>query len=88
MNYPERPLQPRQPQFDESIPFDEFDDGIMHDVLGNDRLAKPVQALLLKLRQINITEASFGADAVRVLMALLPDLRRLREACEDEWRDK
>lgn len=70
--------------------FDEHDDAVMHDVLGNDRLAKPVQALLISLREIETVHGSFGADCLnkaKLLDALLPELRALRQACIDEFRD-
>lgn len=66
--------------------FDEYDTDLMHDVCG-DRLHKPVQALLITLNQIEMTQGSFGADAQKVLNALLPDLKKLRQACIEEWTD-
>jgi hypothetical protein len=84
---PDRPTQP--PHIDpESIPFDAFDDDLMHDVLGNDRLAKPVQALLILLWEIEATKGSFGTDDGALARAVLPKLIALREACRDEWRDQ
>lgn len=84
---PERPLQPRQPAFDESIPFDEFDDVMVKQILGNERLAKPIQDLLITLHQIDTTCSSFGADKAKVADALIPELVALREACRDAWKD-
>jgi hypothetical protein len=71
----------------EPIPFDIHDDGLMHDLLGNDNLAKPVQALLLTLHEIECTAASFGVDHYKALQALLPHLKALREAVKTEWRN-
>lgn len=68
------------------IEFDEFDDDMVKAVAG-ERLAKPIQALLLTLRQIEQTEGSFGSDAAKVRAALIPDLQALREACKDQWKD-
>ena len=71
-----------------TIPFNEYDDAMMHDILGNDRLAKPVQALLEMLHTIKATSGSFGMDKAKAFDYLLPQLEALREACEDEWRDQ
>lgn len=87
----DRQMQPDQPTFDESIPFDETDDRTMHDVMGNDRLAKPAQALLLTLRDINAIKGSFGSacvDKAKFYDAILPSLEKLRDACEAEWQDR
>lgn len=84
---PDRPTQPPITH-SESIPFDPFDDDLMHDVLGNDRLAKPVQALLMLLWEIEATKGSFGLDDGALARAVLPKLIALREACKDEWRDQ
>lgn len=67
-------------------PFDENDDDLMHDVCG-ERLAKPVQGLLLTLAQIEKTMGSFGLDDRIAMKALLPDLRALRDACKETWED-
>lgn len=84
---PERKLQPDDPE--PSIPFDEWDDGIMHQILGSERLAKPVQSLFQTLRQIDmIKRVGFDLDAQKALDTILVDLRRLYEACEDEYRDQ
>lgn len=69
-------------------PFDENDDDLMHDLLGNKRLAEPVQALLIALSQIDATRDSFGLNAERTVACLLPKLRALRQACYEEWRDE
>ena len=66
--------------------FDIHDAGLMHDLLGNDNLAQPVQALLQSLEQIEIAQASFGADPKPCLARLLPELRALRRAVENEFR--
>lgn len=83
----ERHLREQEQRERFPVEFSEHDDAIMHDVMGNERLAKPVQALLLTLRQIDWTAASFGVDAWRALEILRTQLRKLREACEDEYRD-
>jgi hypothetical protein len=70
--------------------FDEHDDGIMHDVLGNDRLAKPVQALLLTLRDLKAINGSFGQSCINpdTLYKIITErLEALRKACEAEWQE-
>ena len=83
---PERALQPRQPAFDESIPFNEYDDAQMRDILGK-RFGPVVQTILEKLHVIEMTQASFGVDDAKAMNDLLPALKALREACVDEWKD-
>lgn len=87
MNMPERPLQPCQPAFNESIQFDEFQDEHVREILGNERLAKPLQKLLLILHQISLTSRSFSVDKAKAYDALMPNLEWLREACRDAWAD-
>ena len=74
--------------YHEALPFDEFDDDLMHDVCGS-RLAKPIQALLITLSQIDMTKASFGEpDSKLALKKIIPELTALRKACVEEWRDQ
>lgn len=69
-------------------PFDEYDDALIHDLIGSKRLAEPVQALLIAYSQINATKGSFGEpDEKRTLAYLLPMLAKLHEACVEEWKD-
>lgn len=83
---PERPLQPpHRPEFD-PIPFNEYDDGIMHDILGK-RFGPVVQEILEKLHAYEMTRDSFGADSNKAMEYIYPSLVALREACKDEWRD-
>lgn len=67
--------------------FDVHDDALMHDVMGNDRLAKPAQDLLIALEQIDMTKDSFGLNAELTVKFLVPKIEALRQACIDEWRD-
>lgn len=70
--------------------FDEYDDALMHDVMGNERLAKPVQALLITYRQIKLSHASFGEEftnARAAMDALMPLLKALRTAVREEWQE-
>ena len=67
--------------------FDEYQDDHVLAILGNERLAKPIQELLTTLHQFEITRASFGADKTKVCDALIPDLLALRDACRDAWGD-
>lgn len=72
----------------ENQAFDEWDDAIMHDVMGNERLAKTAQALLIALAQIDMTKDSFGLDAERTVKFLVPLLKDFRKAIVEEWRDQ
>lgn len=65
--------------------FDEWDSAMVHDLLGSDLLAKPVQDLLIALSQIDITKDSFGIDAERTVQFLLPKVKALRDACIEKW---
>lgn len=62
--------------------FDEFDDALMHDLIGDADLARPVQQLLQDLWQIEVAEKSFGADPKAVFDLLMPHLRELRKAVQ------
>lgn len=64
--------------------FDEWDSAMLHDLLGSDLLAKPVQDLLIALSQIDITKDSFGLDAERTVQFLIPKLKALRAACVEK----
>lgn len=83
---PDRPLQPPH-KGNPPVEFNEYDYSIVHDVMGNDRLAKPMQALLEQLAVFEMTDRSFGADRSRAFEIVLPLLRDLRQACKDEWED-
>jgi hypothetical protein len=79
----------RQHQADQdradSIPFDPFDDDLMHDLCG--QLAKPIQDLLILERQIRATEDSFGVNAENLAQAVIPLLKTLRAKCAEKWRN-
>jgi hypothetical protein len=64
------------------VAFDEFDDALMHDLIGDAELAKPVQQLLQDLWQIEVAQSSFGADPAAVVALLLPHLHDLRKAVQ------
>lgn len=71
--------------------FDEYDDALMHDVMGNERLAKPVQALLITYRQIKLSHASFGEEFTNnklALESLMPLLQALRAAVREQWQEE
>ena len=75
----------------EAQEFSEWDDAIMHDVMGNERLAKPVQELLLTLLQIKNIQRSFGDPCIekaKFFDAIVPELEALRQAGVDEGRDQ
>lgn len=70
--------------------FDIYDDDLMHDVMGNERLAKPVQGLLITLDQINMTHGSFGKEAMNAQVAMdaiVPLLKALRAAVKEQWQE-
>lgn len=71
----------------ERLQFDEFQEEHVAEVVGK-RLAKPVQDLLLALRQIIITERSFGVDKARAYDSIIGPLHELHAACIDQWEDK
>lgn len=68
--------------------FDETDDGIMHDICEGPTLAEPVQSLLITLSQIYLYENSYGLDKAKAFDAILPDLKKLRQACKKLWEEK
>lgn len=68
--------------------FNEWDDSMMHDVVGCKRLQKPIQDLLVTLSQIDATKDSFGLNAERTVQFLIPQLKKLRQACIEEWNDQ
>lgn len=73
-------------------PFDEYDPDLMHDICEGPTLGKPVQALLLTLREIKTTAGSFGMTSekskAKAYDDLLPELEALRVACKAIWEDK
>lgn len=71
----------------DAVSFDEYQDDHVIAVIGNNRLAKPIQALLTTLHQIEQTQRSFGVDHAKAFDALLPCLKELRDSCRDEWAD-
>lgn len=71
----------------EQAVFDEYDEDLIEDVVGK-KLAKPVHELLVSLHQIEMIQGSFGEpDKAKAFDRLLPELKSLREAVKDEWRD-
>lgn len=84
-------MNPMDLAYHEVVPFDECDDDLMHDVMGNERLAKPVQALLITYRQIKLSHDSFGEEhtnAKLAIDALMPLLKALREAVKEQWLEE
>lgn len=76
----------------EAQEFDEYDDALMESVCEGSSLGKPVQALLLTLREIQTTASSFGMNSekskAKAYDDLLPELEALRAACKAIWEDK
>lgn len=83
---PERPLQPPHRTEFAPIPFNEYDDAIMHDILGK-RFGRPVQDLLEHLHACEMTSGSFGLDTGKAWERFRPLLIALRQACKEEWED-
>lgn len=67
--------------------FDEWDNSLMHDIMGNENLAKPVQDLLILYGQLDATAKSFGVNPERFLELCQPLLKALREACVREFHN-
>ena len=65
--------------------FDPWDDALMHDICGNENMAKPIKELLLSLRQIQIAEGSFGVRKDLAFDMLRPQLTALLAACDREF---
>ena len=82
---PERPLHP--PARPAAPEFNVEDYSIVHDVMGNDRLAKPMQELLETLAVIELTIDSFGADKARAFDRLYPLLKDMRQALKEQWEE-
>jgi hypothetical protein len=71
----------------EQIRFDEYDDALFQDICG-ERLAKPVQELLLSLHHIEMVQESFGEpDKAKAFDRLLVELKWLREGMKDAVSD-
>lgn len=68
-------------------PFDCHDDDLMHDLLGNERLAKPVQDLCILAEQIKVTQDSYGVNAERLAQSVIPKLAALLKACREEYAE-
>lgn len=65
--------------------FDIYDDDLMHDVMGNKRLAEPVQDLLIFRDEIRVAAGSFGVDYSRVYESLIKKLDKLYENVKEQW---
>lgn len=78
--------QAEQNRAEPSEHFDECDIEHVEAVVGK-RFAPSVQSLLLTLRDVLAADGSFGADPNRCVEVLRPQLKALRAACVDEWRD-
>lgn len=68
-------------------PFDEYDDDLMHDLIGNKRLADPIQALLMFRLELKQVQGSFGVDHSKAFESTMKKLDDLYEACKAEWKD-
>jgi hypothetical protein len=61
--------------------FDIHDDALLHDVMGNKRLAKPVQSLLATLEAIE-------AGYIKADPTITESLVELRRAVYEQWREE
>jgi len=68
--------------------FDPWDEATMHDVVGVKRLIQPITDLLVLEAQIKVTEDSFGVNAEKLAQMVIPMLKKLREACVEEFKDQ
>lgn len=69
------------------IEFDETDDGLMHDVMGNELLGKAAQKVLCTWLEIERAANSFGVDHGKAYNALLEPLREFRAAVKKQWEE-
>lgn len=84
---PERPLQPQYVQpVDEQ--FDPWDEALMHDLMGNERMGNAAADIIQAIDQFDRADGSFGADDARAVAFLIPKLRAFRQACIDQWRSE
>ncbi len=94
MFIPEKPLQPSHyittevARLEELEPrgFDEWDNDLFHDLCGK-RQGPVVQDLLILLSQVDTTEASFGVNADKFMKMVVPMMKKLREACLDDFKE-
>lgn len=84
---PERPLQPQyaQPVNDQ---FDPWDEALMHDLMGNERMGNAAADIIQAIDQFDRTDGSFGADAEKAVAFLIPKLRAFRQAAIDQWKEE
>lgn len=66
--------------------FDEYDEMKVGAVVPSE-LVKPVQELLISLATAEMAERIDGLDKARAFDLILQELKKLREACIDRWRD-
>lgn len=71
----------------ESLTFDVFDDDLMHDCIGGGRLVKPVQSLLISYEQILFRGEMTDAEKVNFFDSMRGELKDLREAVKEEFKD-
>lgn len=72
----------------EAKSFDPLDDDLIHDLLGNERLQKPVSALLQTLWEIEAIGASFdGLDRAKAFDRLMVELKAFRSALKEEYEE-
>lgn len=66
--------------------FDVFDDDLFHDLCGK-RQGPAVQDLLQLLMQLDKTKESFGVNPERFMQMAEKALKKLREACLDDFKE-
>lgn len=72
--------------FADPLKFDEWDANLFHDLCGK-RQGPVIQDLLILLSQVDMTEASFGVNGDKFMKMAVPMLKKLREACLDDFKE-
>lgn len=70
---------------EEPLKFDATDEDLMHDLLGNDRLGKPVAALMHTLWEIEATETIGWRDMAKAFEQLKSDVKKFRAALKEQF---
>ena len=70
----------------EPLKFDVFDDDLFHDLCGK-RQGPAVQDLLQLLLQADMTKESFGLNPDRFMDLAIKAMKKLREACLDDFKE-
>ena len=74
------------PMYADPTTFDEWNNELFHDLCGK-RQGPVIQDLLILLSQLDATKDSFGVSPTRFLEMAVPMLKKLREACKEDFKD-